>query len=455
MGKRPHVVVVPYPAQGHVKPLMKLAYRLADYGIKVTFFITKSTHDKISDSWKEEGEESRITLASVPDLPEDFEDADGFLSWLDRFRILMQCFLKELIQRIDESQDGEKVRFVIGDATLGWILEVPREMGIRHAAVWPGGPGSLVLLHHIPKLIEAGIIDMDGATLKTEPVRLSEEIPPWSTNEFAWSCPHQPELQSASFKVCQTIKQAADLPSWLLCNTFHELHPEISRFIPNMLPVGPLLTTDHPKHCNGSLKREDHSCSSWLDEMPLCSVVYVSFGSIANFTKQQFDELALGLELARRPFLWVVRPDSVTNNSAAQYPDGFKQRVASFGKIVEWAPQENVLAHPSIACFFTHCGWNSTMEGVCAGLPFLCWPYFTDQFNNRNLICDSWKVGLKLNQDQQEISRHEIKTKIEKLLTDKEIKENALKLQEMALKSLCEGGSSSKNLETFVKHVKG
>ncbi|XAR49984.1 7-deoxyloganetin glucosyltransferase [Bertholletia excelsa] len=379
MGKRPHVVVAPYPAQGHVKPLMKLAYRLADYGIKVTFFITKSTHDKISDSWKEEGEESRITLASVPDLPEDFEDSDDFLSWLDRFRILMQCFLKELIQRIDESHDGEKVSFVIGDATLGWILEVPREMGIRHAAVWPGGPGSLVLLHQIPKLIEAGIIDMDGATLKTEPVRFSEEIPPWSTNEFAWSCPHQPELQSVSFKVCQTIKQAAELPSWFLCNTFHELHPEISRFIPNILPVGPLLTTDHPKHCNGSLKREDHSCSSWLDEMhPLCSVVYVSFGSIANFTKQQFDELALGLELARRLFLW------------------------------------KVLAHPFIACVFTHCGCNSTVEGVCAGLPFLCWPYFTDQFHNRNLICDSWKVGLMLNQDQQEIiSRHEIKMKIE------------------------------------------
>ncbi|MFS7964553.1 putative 7-deoxyloganetin glucosyltransferase [Helianthus anomalus] len=53
---------------------------------------------------------------------------------------------------------------------------------------------------------------------------------------------------------------------------------------------------------------------------------------------------------------------------------------------MSWAPQQKVLSHPSIACFMSHCGWNSALEGVTNRVPFLCLPYFADQFHNTTYI---------------------------------------------------------------------
>ena len=95
------------------------------------------------------------------------------------------------------------------------------------------------------------------------------------------------------------------------------------------------------------------------------------------------------------------------------------------------------------------------MDGIGMGVPFLCWPYFADQFHNQSYICDKWKVGLGLNPDENGfISRHEIKKKIEMLVSDDGIKANAEKLKEMARKSVIEGGSSYKNFQTFVEELK-
>lgn len=48
-------------------------------------------------------------------------------------------------------------------------------------------------------------------------------------------------------------------------------------------------------------------------------------------------------------------------------PEGFLDKVGERGRILQWSSQEEVLAHPSTACFMTHCGWNSTMEAVASG----------------------------------------------------------------------------------------
>ena len=95
------------------------------------------------------------------------------------------------------------------------------------------------------------------------------------------------------------------------------------------------------------------------------------------------------------------------------------------------------------------------MDGIGMGVPFLCWPYVVDQFHNQSYICDKWKVGLGLNPDENGfISRHEIKKKIEMLVSDDVIKANAEKLKEMTRKSVSEGGSSYKNFQTFVEVMK-
>ncbi|GJR68435.1 retrotransposon-related protein [Tanacetum coccineum] len=173
-----------------------------------------------------------------------------------------------------------------------------------------------------------------------------------------------------------------------------------------------------------------------------------------NETITRFEELALGLELTNRSFLWVTRPGG-SDSKDHVYPSGYMERVGTRGKIVSWAPQQEVLNHPSVACFMSHCGWNSTMEGVSNGVPFLCWPYFADQFLNTTYVCDIWKTGMALNKDETSIvTRGEIKSKVEQLLNNNIVKQSALQLQEKVVNSVREGNSSNENLLNFIDWIK-
>ncbi|KAL4633506.1 hypothetical protein ACB092_04G127400 [Castanea dentata] len=361
-----HVLVIPFPAQGHVAPLMKLSHKIVDHGINVTFVNTEFIHAKLTASMAVKREEkSPIRLVSIPDGLEPGDDRNDTPKLTESIEKVMPGHLKDLIEKINQSNDDDQISCIIADTMVGWALEVAEKMGIKRAAVWPAGPANLAFALHIPKLIEEGIIDLKGS------------------------------------------------------------------FWP-----------------------QDSTCLSWLDKQPMGSVIYVAFGSLATFSQQQFDEVALGLELLVKPFLWVVRSD-ITDGALAEFLLVFRTRLNDRGIIVEWAPQEKVLDHPSIACFLSHCGWNSTLEGISMGVPFLCWPFFTDQFHNKSYICDAWKIGLGLTPDENGlITRHEIKSKIEILLSNDGIKTNALKLKEMAKKSVVDGGSSFKNFKSFIEQIK-
>ena len=87
-------------------------------------------------------------------------------------------------------------------------------------------------------------------------------------------------------------------------------------------------------------------------------------------------------------------------------------------------------------------------------LNFLCWPYFSDQFLNESYICDVWKVGLRLNKNETGIiTRREIKSRVEQVLGDEDFKAKALKLKEMAISSVKEGGQSDKIFKNFIEWI--
>ncbi|XP_027168549.1 UDP-glycosyltransferase 83A1-like [Coffea eugenioides] len=456
MARRPHVMVVAPPAQGHVRPLLKLSHQIASQGIKVTFVNTEIIHAKVvaamSDSKNEEI--GGVTLVSVPDGVGQEDDRKDIFKFTECFQRTMPGNLKDLIQRTNDSNEDEPIRFVLVGATIGWLLDVVQDLGIKQAAFWTGSPAGLAFFCHVPKLIEDGVLDMNGNIVANDQASISEEIPAWNCSELPWHFPGEQKLQKLFFDMGLVIRPTAQHVKWILCNASYELHSQACDLVPNILPVGPFLTTTENSASTGSFWLEDTSCLSWLDGQEAGSVVYVAFGSIAVFSQQQFDEIALGLELSGQPFLWVVRSD-LANGSPVAYPDGFLERVADRGKIVEWAPQENVLAHPSIAVFLTHCGWNSTMEGASLGVPFLCWPYFADQFYNQKYICDIWKVGLKVNPGEDGIrSRTEISTKIQQGICDDNIRINASKLKDLCQKCLSKGGSSFENFKKFIDHLR-
>ena len=159
MGSQPHVLVIPYPAQGHVAPLMKLSHQIVDHGIKVTFVTTEFINARLTTIMPGN---SSIRLVSLPDGLEPGDDQTDALKLINSFQEVKPDHFKDLIEKINESDDDDRIICVIADVTVAWAFDVAEKMGIQSVAFWPTGPANLALIFHIPKLIEDGIIDTQG-----------------------------------------------------------------------------------------------------------------------------------------------------------------------------------------------------------------------------------------------------------------------------------------------------
>ncbi|OWM79960.1 hypothetical protein CDL15_Pgr006264 [Punica granatum] len=182
------------------------------------------------------------------------------------------------------------------------------------------------------------------------------------------------------FAITQVEK--VSMASALILNTFdaleHDVLEALSSTVPWLYTVGPLQLLLKNVSMNGSLEsigsnlwKEQPGCLEWLDSREPQSVVYVNFGSVTLMTTQQLIGFAWGLTNSRKPFLWVIRPDLVTGESAVLPPE-FLPETEGRSLIASWCPQEQVLSHPAVGGFLTHCGWNSTIESLCGGMPMIC-----------------------------------------------------------------------------------
>ena len=189
-------------------------------------------------------------------------------------------------------------------------------------------------------------------------------------------------------------------------------------------------------------------CTSWLNTRPQGSVVYVAFGSIAKLNNVQMEELASAV--SKFSFLWVVRE---------KLPSGFLETLDKDKSLVlKWSPQLEVLSNKAIGCFLTHCGWNSTLEALAIGVPMVAMPQWIDQPMDAKYIQDVWKAGVRVKIDNESriAKTEEIEFSIKEVMEgekSKEMKENAKKWRDLAVKSLSEGGSTDINIDTFVSKV--
>ena len=169
-------------------------------------------------------------------------------------------------------------------------------------------------------------------------------------------------------------------------------------------------------------------------------------------TDQHLKEFAWGLANSKHPFLWIVRPDIVMGDSAI-LPEHFVEETKDRGLLASWCPQEQVLSHPSIGVFLTHCGWNSTLESICGGVPIICWPFFAEQQTNCRYACTEWGIGMEVNHD---VKRDEIVALINEMLEGdkgKQMRKKALKLKKEAEEATDVGGLSYNNFDRLIKEA--
>ncbi|KAM6555742.1 hypothetical protein CsatB_002761 [Cannabis sativa] len=245
----------------------------------------------------------------------------------------------------------------------------------------------------------------------------------------------------------------------IIVNTFESLEPRAIKAMldGSCVPEG----RTPPIHCIGPLiltkegKRNVRSESlTWLDSQPSRSVVFLCFGSLGSFTVEQLREIALGLEKSGQRFLWVVRsPVSVANSGLPDpdldslLPDGFLDRTKEKGMVVKnWVEQVEVLSHYSVGGFVSHCGWNSVLEAVCAGVPMVAWPLYAEQRFNRVVLVEEIKIALPMNESEDGIvSSDEVEKRVNELMNSERgesVRSRVVRMKNEAKAAMANGGSS-------------
>jgi hypothetical protein len=194
---------------------------------------------------------------------------------------------------------------------------------------------------------------------------------------------------------------------------------------------------------------------------------------MCHYPKKQLYEIACAIEASSHEFIWVV-PEKVGKEDESDeekwLPKGFEEKnIGKKGLIIRgWAPQVLILSHPAVGGFMTHCGWNSTVEAVCAGVPMITWPAHGEQFYNEKLITEVRRIGVEVGATEWCLSsfgeRETLVTRdsIEKavrILMDggdeaEKMRRRAHEFGEKAREAVQEDGSSHKNLLALIDDLK-
>uniref|UniRef100_A0A453CZ08 Glycosyltransferase n=1 Tax=Aegilops tauschii subsp. strangulata TaxID=200361 RepID=A0A453CZ08_AEGTS len=230
------------------------------------------------------------------------------------------------------------------------------------------------------------------------------------------------------------------------------------RRTPPLYCIGPLIKPDEA----GTQQR--HECLAWLDGQPKASVVFLSFGSLGWFSAEQIKQMAAGLETSGQRFLWVVRRPTGDEHQPAGdlntlFPEGFLHRTKERALVVmSWVPQQAVLAHGAVGGFVTHCGWNSVLEAVMAGVPMLAWPLYAEQHTNKVFLVEEMRLAVAIEgYDKEMVEAQEVAVKVRWLIESdggRELRQRTLAAMRQVKEALDDGGESRTALLNLAREWK-
>ncbi|OEL27233.1 UDP-glycosyltransferase 88F4 [Dichanthelium oligosanthes] len=400
--KQQTVVLYPFPGVGHVVPMAQLAKVFLRHGYDVTIVLIQpppgladfgaSVIDRIAAS------NPAISFHVFPPISGTDLAGSGknplllLLQLMRRYNDALETFLRSMPPCCLHSL--VTTMFTAHAVDVGTKLPVPVYTFFAPAAA------TLAVVAQLPALL-AG---------RTTPLRELETpleflgVPPLPASLLMPEVLEHPdeELCHTIVNVWKRVMEADGVP----VNTFESLEarPVQALMDPRRCVPGRALP---PVYCVGPLvcesadllaDQERHQCLAWLDLQPECSVVFLCFGSRGSLSAEPLREIAVGLEKSGQRFLWVLPTvagtDDDSKNLDAVLPDGFLERTKDRGLVVKsWAPQVDVLRHQATGAFVTHCGWNSTLETITAGVPTLCWPLYAEQMLNKVLATVDMGIG--------------------------------------------------------------
>ncbi|KAL0316184.1 UNVERIFIED_CONTAM: UDP-glycosyltransferase 73C3 [Sesamum radiatum] len=476
---QPNFVLIPFMAPGHIIPMIDMAKLLAKCGITVTIMVTPLDATRFSsviDRAVGSGLSIQLLQIRFPcqeaGLPPGCESADS----LPTYDLMHNFFVAiNMLQKpVEEILKGLKPSpgCIVCDKHIPWTAETCNKFQIPRI-IFDGMSCFTQLATHnlyiskIHETVPASVpFVVPGLPDKIEFTRL--QLPGLFN-------PGSRDFTDLREQVRKTESQAYGV----VVNSFEELE---SRYVHefkklkggNVWCVGPLSLSsndsfDRAQRGNQASIDSDQ-CLKWLDNRKPGSVIYACLGSLSRLSPAQFIELALGLEESGHPFILVVKGGSKSEEIEEWIlDDGIEVRTKERGLFIRgWAPQVLILSHSAVGGFLTHCGWNSTLEGISAGVPMITWPMFAEQFLNEKLVVQILETGVRVGaqavihlgeeeKPEMMVMRDGIKEAVLRVMDEGqeacERRKRAQKLGDMAKRSIQGGGSSSLNIKLLVQDI--
>ncbi|KAL1820617.1 hypothetical protein ACET3Z_015486 [Daucus carota] len=457
-----HILVFPYPAQGHMIPLLDLTHHLALRNLTITILVTPKNLHFLKPLLIKHPSIQPLVLPfpptdSIPDGVENVRDlpSGGFMYMMGAL-----VHLYDPIVDWFRNHPSPPVA-IVSDMFLGWTNRLAGELKISRYVFSPSGVMALSVIYnlwrHIPK--------RNDPRDENEVIEF-RDIPNYPSYEWWKLSPlFRSYVEGGPHSEVLLASNVGNIESFgLIINSFTELERGYLDYMKKFLghdqvwAVGPLLPSEEERVGRGGANEIlAGEIKSWLDQFEDAKVVYVCFGSQAVLTNKQMEMLALGLEKSGARFLWSCK-EPTKGHQVGEYgmiPSGFEDRVAGRGLIVRgWAPQVAILSHPAVGAFLTHCGWNSVLESIAAGVPMLTWPMGADQFANADLL-DELKVGSRVCEGEKTVPDS---NKLARLVASSVSDENGVPiarakvLSKAAQESIGKDGSSYKALDNLGDH---
>ncbi|XP_010477390.1 PREDICTED: UDP-glycosyltransferase 76E1 [Camelina sativa] len=443
---RRRIVLVPVPAQGHVTPIMQLGKALYSKGFSITVVLTQFNRVSSSKYF------SDFHFLTIPgSLTEsDLKNLGPYMFLVKLNQICEGSFKQCIGQLLDEQ--GNDIACVVYDEYMYFSQAAVKEFQL---------PSVLFSTTSATAFVCRSVL----ASVNAESFLIDMEDPEVSDKVFPGLYPlRYKDLPTSAFgpleSVLKVYSETVNIrtASAVIINSTSCLESSSLKWLQRELqvpvyPIGPLhIAASAPS----SLLEEDRSCIEWLNKQKLGSVIYISLGSLALMETKDVLEMAWGLSNSNQPFLWVIRPGSIPASEWIEsLPEEFSRLVSERGYIVKWAPQMEVLRHPAVGGFWSHCGWNSTLESIGEGVPMICRPYTGDQKVNARYLERVWRIGVQL---EGELDKGTVERAVVRLIVDEEgaeMRKRAIDLKEKLEASVRNGGSScSSSLEDFVNSLK-
>ncbi|CAL2248926.1 unnamed protein product [Prunus armeniaca] len=467
--KRPaQLVFIPAPGVGHIVSTVEIAKQLVarDHQLFITILIMKLPFDKLFTNT----DPSISHRISFVNLPESHIDTQGlaFPSFIKTFVQGHKTHVKDAVTKLlAESTQAELAGFVI-DMFCTPMINVADEFQIPSYLFFTSSAASLGFWFHLQSLHDEQGKDVAEITGWDSELIVPSFINPVPAG--VWPGVTRTKEGATTFiDFAGRFRQTKGI----LINTFRELEPHALRSLsdgkfPLVYPVGPLLNMKSDDgHVGSDQSIQKSDILEWLDDQPPSSVVFLCFGSMGSFDEAQVKEIACALEQSGQRFLWSLRQPEPEGKMGmpSDYadvklvlPEGFLDRTAGIGKVIGWAPQVAILAHPAVGGFVSHCGWNSTLESLWCGVPIATWPLYAEQQLNAFGLVKELGLGVEIKMDYKQdievVSSEEIERGIRRVMEkDSDIRARVKEISEKSKKALTDGGSSYSSLGRFLDQI--